>query len=209
MRPDGKRISETGLHGGVRNAGRVAFSKELLYIHLSVDEAGDEWGKLFKVLDQDDEDRAVISGCREAPLKVKLGVDLDAKTGGEPVTAEEREELAKMVRGWVDMRKAAVIDVDSDSPPSSGVDDVGDGGAGGRRPPATRRHRGGSKTRGGSGGGPPGAAAGGPPPARGSGGDPPPGGAEAGGTAGGRPPTEEDGESGGSSGAQGGGGVPA
>lgn len=80
----------TFLHGGVITSARVVWSKELLYLHVSVDEFGDSWAKLFKS-NHDSDDRATSTEHPGVPTsKFSIDVNVDDQTVVDTdVTADE------------------------------------------------------------------------------------------------------------------------
>lgn len=133
-----RRVSEAALHGGVRMAGRVVFAEELTYIHVSVDDAGDHWARLFETNQNDNTaTRAAITRPpTPQPSNIKLGVNIDALTPDAPVSVEELKELRELVQDWVEMREAvaeaavvSIDDVDYNPPLGGSREGAIDGGS--------------------------------------------------------------------------------
>ncbi|KAK1867601.1 hypothetical protein I4F81_010107 [Pyropia yezoensis] len=97
----GKRVSEATLHGGVLVAGRVVWASELRFLHVEVDEATEQWSKIFRTNHEDD-DRATISSAppEVTQSKLILGANVDVLTEDEPITPEELTKLRDDVSKW-------------------------------------------------------------------------------------------------------------
>ena len=113
------------------------WAKELRYLNVCVDEAGDYWARLFQT-NQDEDNRATIPQPPPYPtndVAQLAGVFVDDARLPEDkdVTDEEIKTLREMVDSWIVKRKeeaAAVVDLDADDDGEEGLGG-GDGGGGG------------------------------------------------------------------------------
>ena len=113
------------------------WAKELRYLNVCVDEAGDYWARLFQT-NQDEDNRATIPQPPPYPtndVAQLAGVFVDDARLPEDkdVTDEEIKTLREMVDSWIVKRKeeaAAVVDLDADDDGEEGMGG-GDGGGGG------------------------------------------------------------------------------
>jgi len=133
----GKGKDCIALHGCRAKFGRNVWAKELRYLNVCVDEAGDYWARLFQT-NQDDYNRATIPQPPPYPtsdVAQLAGVFVDDARLPEDknVTDEEIKTLWEMVDSWIAKRKedaAAVVDLDADDDGEEGRGG-GDGGGGG------------------------------------------------------------------------------
>jgi len=122
------------LHGGKQKAGRAGWAKELAYLHVEVDEAGDCWAKIIKT-NQDEDNRATIPHSPEErePPTAQLGFNVNARVEDADMTESEHASLRQMVLNWVAARKE-VVDLSGDG--DEGEEGSGGGGASdGHAPP--------------------------------------------------------------------------
>jgi len=77
---DGTKMNKGLIHGRKQKAWRNAWAKELAYLHVKVDEAGNCWAKLFNTM-QDEDSWATIPHFPEEgePPAAQLGVSVKAR----------------------------------------------------------------------------------------------------------------------------------
>jgi len=127
-------MNEGFLHGWKQKAGRAAWAKELAYLHVEVDEAGDCWATLFKTNQEEDNRATTLHSPEEGePSTAQLGVNVNARVEDIDMTDSEHASLRQMVLNWVAARKE-VVDLDGDG--DEGEEESGGGGeSDGHAPP--------------------------------------------------------------------------
>jgi len=134
----GKGMDCIALHGGRAKYGRNVGAKELRYLNVCIDEAGDYWARLFQT-NQDEDNRGTIPQPPPYPTNdvaqlAGVFVDDARLPADKDVTDEEIKTLREMVDSWIAERKedaAAVVDLDADEDGEEGRGGGHEGGGGG------------------------------------------------------------------------------
>jgi len=130
----GRKVNKGALHGGKQKTARAAWAKEMAYLHVEVDEAGDCWETLFQT-NQDEYNRETIPDSLEEgePPTFQLSVNVNARVDDVDTTENEQASLRQMVLIWVAARNEAV-DLEGDGDEGE-AGSRGSGASDGHTPP--------------------------------------------------------------------------